>query len=64
MHAILLLLSSECQLMFDPPTYKVNESAGSVEVCVEMEKNCIGAFVLLLNTTDGPNEDRRAVGEY
>ena len=45
--------------MFDPPTYNVNENAGSVEVCVEMEKNCIGAFDLPLNTADG-----RAVGEY
>ena len=61
---ILLLLSLECQLVFDPPTYKVNENAGSVEVCVKMEKNCIGAFALPLNTADGPNEDRRAVGEY
>ena len=50
--------------MFDPTTYKVNENDRSVEVCVKMEKNCIGAFNLPLNTADGPNEDRRAVGEY
>ena len=50
--------------MFDPRMYSVSEDSGSVSVCIKVGKNCIGNFNIILNTTDGTDEDRKAEGIY
>ena len=50
--------------MFCPDEDKtVDESVGSAEVCVCVEKNCIGEFQVCMNTSDGEDAGRRAVGK-
>ena len=54
-----------CRIMFSPDEdKKVVENVGTTEVCLEVEKNCIGDFQICMNTADGADRDRRAEGTF
>jgi predicted secreted protein len=60
--SITIVDDDACRIMFCPDEDKtVDESVGSAEVCVCVEKNCIGEFQVCMNTTDGEDAGRRAV---
>ena len=40
----------------------MNEGDGTVEVCLRIDRNCIGDFEVLIKTRDGSNNQTAAKG--
>ena len=42
----------------------MTEGDGTVEVCLRIDRNCIGDFEVLIKTRDGSNNQTAAKGAY